>query len=116
VWQQLAQARCLVFPSLWYETYGLTVTEAASRGIPAIVSDVSAAAERIEEGVTGWRFRSGNAADLARCLRLVADDAAIAAAGSAAYRSFWRSAETWDAHAEKLIRIYNTTLQQGEAV
>lgn len=116
VWQQLAQARCLVFPSLWYETYGLTVTEAASRGIPAIVSDVSAAAERIEEGVTGWRFRSGDAADLARCLELVAEDAAVAAAGAAAYRAFWRSAETWDAHAEKLIKIYNTTLQQGEAV
>ena len=35
-------ARCLVFPSLWYETFGLVVAEAAARGVPAIVSDVSA--------------------------------------------------------------------------
>ena len=26
--QQLDRARCLVFPSRWYETYGLVVTEA----------------------------------------------------------------------------------------
>ncbi len=29
---ELEQARCLVFPSLWYETYGLVVAEAAARG------------------------------------------------------------------------------------
>ena len=34
------QARCLVFPSRWYETFGLVVEEAAARGVPAIVSDV----------------------------------------------------------------------------
>ncbi len=39
VQRELEHARCLVFPSLWYETYGLVVNEAAARGIPAIVSD-----------------------------------------------------------------------------
>ena len=54
VYRHLSTARCLVFPSLWYETYGLTVAEAAAYGVPAIVSDISAAAERVEDGVTGW--------------------------------------------------------------
>ncbi len=45
---ELHQARCLLFPSLWYETFGLVVAEAAARGVPAIVSDISAAAERVD--------------------------------------------------------------------
>ncbi len=113
--RHLDQARCLVFPSLWYETYGLTVSEAAARGIPAIVSDISAAAERVRDGVTGWRFRSGDAGDLARCLRLIEDDAVVAAAGDAAYRAFWSDAETPDVHAKKLMGIYDITLRRRTA-
>lgn len=63
---ELDQARCVVFPSLWYETYGLAVAEAAARGVPAIVSDISAAAERIRNNETGWHVRTGHAEDLAR--------------------------------------------------
>jgi len=111
VLRQLAKARCLVFPSLWYETYGLVVAEAAARGIPAIVSDISAAAERVQEGVTGWRFRSGDPADLARCLLLVKDDALLREAGDAAYRAFWTNAATWRGHADRLLGIYRSALQ-----
>jgi glycosyltransferase involved in cell wall biosynthesis len=107
---QLDSARCLVFPSLWYETYGLTVAEAAARGVPAIVSDVSAAAERIEDGVTGWRFQSGDADDLARCLALTADDGAIRRTGAEAYRRYWSDAQTLDSHATGLLSIYRATL------
>jgi peptidoglycan/LPS O-acetylase OafA/YrhL/glycosyltransferase involved in cell wall biosynthesis len=109
--RHLAKARCLVFPSLWYETYGLVVAEAAARGIPAIVSDISAASERVEEGVTGWRFRSGDPADLARCLRLVNNDALMRDVGDAAYRTFWTSAATWRGHADRLLGIYRSALQ-----
>lgn len=107
---QLTSARCLVFPSLWYETYGLTVAEAAARGIPAIVSDVSAAAERIEDGVTGWRFKSGDADDLARCLALTADNAAVGMAGAEAYHRYWNDAQTLSSHATGLLSIYRSAL------
>lgn len=101
------------FQSLWYETYGLVVSEAAARGIPAIVSDISAAAERIGEGVTGWRFRSGDVADLERCLKLIEDDETVRAAGQAAYFKFWESAKTHEAHAESLVRIYKAAIRAG---
>ena len=32
--REVEHARCLVFPSLWYETFGLVVDEAAARGVP----------------------------------------------------------------------------------
>ncbi|MFV3129069.1 acyltransferase family protein [Niveispirillum sp. KHB5.9] len=102
----LSRARCLVFPSLWYETFGLTVSEAAARGVPAIVSDITAAAERVEDGVTGWRFRSGDADDLARCLLLVKDDTRMQAAGTAAYNAFWSDTRSGDRHVADLLEIY----------
>ena len=110
VQRHLDTARCLVFPSLWYETYGLTVSEAAARGVPAIVSDISAAAERIEDGLTGWRFRSGDVEDLARCLAMTIDNQRIGQAGLEAYRRYWQEAQTVTSHAQGLLKIYRSAL------
>ncbi|HTW72134.1 MAG TPA: glycosyltransferase [Acetobacteraceae bacterium] len=116
VWQALGQARCLVFPSRWYETFGLVVEEAASRGVPAIVSDISAAAERVEDGVTGWIFRSGDLLDLVRCMVLTQDPARVAAAGTAAYARFWADPPDRQRHVQALLGIYDKVLARGRAV
>lgn len=108
--RHLGEARCLVFPSLWYETFGLVVDEAMARGVPVIVSDISAAAERVRDTVTGWVFRSGDANDLARCLTLARDDERVRAAGDAAYRAFWREAPTAERHIAGLMRIYRSVM------
>jgi len=107
----IASARCLVFPSLWYETYGLVVAEAAAYGVPVIVSDVTAAAERVEDGRTGWLFRSGDADDLVRCLALLGDDDRVQSAGTAAYDAFWSGARDHASHAAALIAIYRSILR-----
>ena len=115
VWQELAKARCLIFPSRWYETYGLVVPEAAARGVPAIVSDISAAAERVADGVTGWIFRSGDQADLLRCMSRLYDDGVVSAAGEAAYRRFWSSPPNRQRHTEALLSIYGKVLARDQA-
>jgi glycosyltransferase involved in cell wall biosynthesis len=106
----LDTARCLVFPSLWYETYGLVVSEAAARGVPAIVSDISAAAERVDNDLTGWRMRAGDVDDLARCLRLTEDGDRVKAMGQAAYDRFWSAPPTAENHVAGLAAIYGTVL------
>jgi glycosyltransferase involved in cell wall biosynthesis len=112
VMAELESARCLVFPSLWYETFGLVVDEAAARGIPAIVSDISAAAERVVDGVTGWHVRAGDRADLSRCLTLIEDDTAVGSAGDAAYQRWWSDPPTLERHVEKLTDVYRTMLSR----
>ena len=47
------KARCLVFPSLWYETYGLVVADALRVGLPVLVARSSVAASLLEDGISG---------------------------------------------------------------
>jgi glycosyltransferase involved in cell wall biosynthesis len=52
-----------------YEPWGLIVNEAMSCARPAVVSDVAGCApDLIEDGVTGYRFRSGDVGELADAL------------------------------------------------
>ncbi|MEB3267638.1 MAG: glycosyltransferase family 4 protein, partial [Leptolyngbya sp.] len=48
-------AQAVVVPSQWYETFGRVVVEAFACGRPAIVSDLGALAELVEEGETGFK-------------------------------------------------------------
>lgn len=107
---ELERARCLAFPSLWYETYGLVVDEAAARGVPALVSDVCAASERVEDGSTGWHFTSGDTNSLARALTLVRSDEVVDRAGLACYERFWADPPTLANHIEQLCSIYVNAL------
>ena len=62
------QAHALVLPSR-KDTWGLVVNEAMAAELPAIVSSACGCVDDlIEHGVTGWRFSSDNAPDLAQCL------------------------------------------------
>jgi glycosyltransferase involved in cell wall biosynthesis len=73
---QMLSARALVFPSRWLEAAPLTPLEAQIvAGLPCIVSDACAAQNMIEDGVTGFVFKSDDHEDLTRCLRKVSDPA-----------------------------------------
>jgi glycosyltransferase involved in cell wall biosynthesis len=104
---ELRSARALVFPSLWYETLGLVAVEAAAAGVPAIVSDGSAATDYVRHGGTGLHFSHGSAESLAAAMRTLADDAPLAASlGHAAYRWYWDNPWTVDRHVDDLLTHY----------
>jgi glycosyltransferase involved in cell wall biosynthesis len=65
----LGETDLLVVPSIWYENSPLIIQEALALRTPLLVSDLGGMRELVEEGVSGWRFRAGDAADLARALR-----------------------------------------------
>ncbi|MCX2473265.1 glycosyltransferase family 4 protein [Pedobacter sp. MC2016-05] len=62
--EQLNGALALVFPSQWYETFGMVLIEAYSRSVPVIASDLGNIKTIVEDGKTGLTFEPGNAQDL----------------------------------------------------
>lgn len=107
----LREARALVFPSLWYETLGLVVLEAAANGIPAIVPDTCAARDSVTDGETGLHFKSGDEADLRRKIALLSDPERAARMGAKAYERFW-AAPGWSMayHTSQLLATYRNIL------
>lgn len=65
VLRALTSARFLLFPSEWYETFGMAIVEAFASSVPVIASRLGAMAEIVEDGRTGLHFTPGDPEDLA---------------------------------------------------
>ena len=83
-----------VTPSTEPEAFGRTAAEAQAMGLPVIASDLGGARETVEDGVTGFLSRAGDAKALADCMsRLLAlspaEKAAMGAAGATRVRSLF---------------------------
>ena len=107
----LGRARALVFPSLWYETQGLVVAEAAAKGVPCIVPDTCAAREWVEDGFTGLWFTGGDVKSLEQRLSLLRDQPRMAVElGANAYRRYWKDPPTLARHCGALEKVYDEML------
>lgn len=69
----LAGFDVLVVPSIWWETFGLTVREGVLAGLPVVASDVGGLHDAVESGLA-LGFEPGNAEALADVLRSLVDD------------------------------------------
>ncbi len=67
----------LVVPSIWWETFCITIREGFLGRIPVVASRLGALEEAIEDGVTGLLFEPGDPDDLARTLARLLDDRAL---------------------------------------
>ncbi|MDJ0737520.1 MAG: glycosyltransferase [Nostocaceae cyanobacterium] len=61
----MGEAKLLIFPSKWYETFGRVAVEAFAKGTPVIAANIGAIAELVDHGRTGLHFHPGDPADLA---------------------------------------------------
>lgn len=69
----ISQAKAVIYPSLWYEGFPMTIVESLACGTPIIASDTPNLAERIKHGETGETFMTGNAHDLIKAVRQIDD-------------------------------------------
>lgn len=92
----------LVVPSLWFENAPLVIYEALAAGTPLLVSDLGGMAELVEEGRGGWRFKSGDADDLAQRLSaLLADRSPLERIGGVR-----PAIPTFEQHASEVEALY----------
>lgn len=105
----MKRAKVLIMPSFLEETFGLVVAEAKSYGIPCIVPDRSAASEQIEDGQSGFIFKSGNIASLKKAIEKY-EHADIRKMQEYLIKTFDRDSLSMNTHIEKLTRIYQSIL------
>lgn len=105
------RARALILPSLWYETQGLVVSEAAALGVPAIVPDTSAARELVRDGCTGLWFKGGDAISLRAAMERLMVTEVAQDMGRSAYDQYWKNPPTIRSHVLNLEQAYTETLR-----
>ncbi len=111
VHRRLRQARAVVFPTLLYETQGLVVSEGLALGIPAIVSNTSAASRLITPDRNGYHFDAGDDRDLAEKLRRLSDRTLVSDMGAKAYEAYWTAPVHMKGHIQALGAVYKAMLE-----
>ena len=107
---ELRGARCLVAPSLWYETGPLTAIEAMAQGVTPILPRTIGAAGRVSDGVSGLVLPEVTVDVIAQALRLLADDRLAASLGQGAYEAYWTDPPTLQRHVGELLQAYQGSL------
>ena len=104
----MQRAQVLVFPSIWYEGFPLTLAEAFACGLPAIVPNLGSMAEIVTPGVTGFHFIPQSSLDLLKTLRsaLSNDLNQLSHHASQVYHSHYTGSLNYD----RLMSIYQTLL------
>ncbi|WP_346687335.1 glycosyltransferase family 4 protein [Megamonas hypermegale] len=107
----LKSARCLVFPSNWYECQPLVVLECLAKGIPCISSKICASSESLIDGETGLLFENNNKNDLMIAIDKMKNDEIIRIMSNTAYNDFWNKDYSLRKYINEIIRIYNSILE-----
>lgn len=63
----------LIFPSVWYEGFPLTIIESFACGLPVVAPKLGSMAEIVENGVNGLHFQAGDSVSLAAKIKWAID-------------------------------------------
>ncbi len=106
--REIAEAKAVVIPSVWYENLPYVLTESLARGKVVIASDIGGMTERIRDGVNGFLCEPEDATALARLIRSL-DSADLHGIGERARESVADLKS--EPYAEALERIYTDIIR-----
>jgi glycosyltransferase involved in cell wall biosynthesis len=100
-------ARALVFPSEWYEPFGMVLLEAMAAGLAIVGSDIAAVREITQPFDDRQLVMPASPAKLADALAMLSDDSFVDAAGSVA-RARYLETFTPERNLRLLTDVYET--------
>ncbi|WP_072620619.1 glycosyltransferase [Spirulina major] len=112
----MGEARFLVFPSQWYETFGRVAVEAFAKGTPVIAAKIGAIAELVTHNHTGFHFQPGDPQDLARVVQSVLQQPDKLAAMRHTVRHEYETKYTAPQNYARLMDIYHQVLAAAPAI
>lgn len=112
---EMRRAQALVFPSLWYEGFPVTIAEAFACGLPVIASRIGSLAEIVEDGRTGRLFTAGDSRALAGAVAPTrVAPSALAAMGAEARREY-EARYSGPRNHEMLLDIYDRAIASARS-
>jgi glycosyltransferase involved in cell wall biosynthesis len=108
----MAEVDWVVVPSIWWENSPLVIQEAFSYGRPVICSDIGGMAEKVEDGVTGLHFRTGDATALAETIERAVGEPDL----WPRLRANLTPAHSMDEHVARLSELYRDLLDRRSVV
>ena len=112
VLQQLRSCRSLVFPSLLYENFPVTVVEAFGCSVPVIAARIGAVAELVEDGRTGILFEPGDPEDLIAKVRWAWEHPAEMQRMGREARREYEAKYTAEHNYQMLMNLYAQTVER----
>ncbi len=106
-------ARFLVFPSLWYEPFGMTIIEAYACGLPVIAARLGSMVELVRDGEAGLHFEPGNVADLSAKAEWAWNHPDELSRMGAAARAEYEAKYNPSANYEMLMKIYRGAMARS---
>lgn len=111
----MREAAFLVFPSVCYENFPLSIVEAFAAGVPVIASGLGAMAEIVEDGRTGLHFRPGDPDDLAARMEWALEHPSEMEQMGRNARLEYEDKYTAERNYEQLMKIYRQALAEYES-
>lgn len=108
VTKYMRKAKCLIFPSLWYECSPLTILEAQAIGLPCITSDSCAGIEFIKS--KNMIFESKNIEDLKKKINKF-EKSNYLQYSQKIYKQYWNNPYDEQSYVEKLIKYYKKIMR-----
>ncbi|MDO9280007.1 MAG: glycosyltransferase family 4 protein [Polaromonas sp.] len=109
---EMGQASALVFPSIWYEGFPITIVEAFASRLPVIASRLGGMPEWVTDGVTGLLFEPGNAQDLAKKMSWAQQHPDAMAEMGRKARALYEAKFTAEQNYPQLIKIYQDAISE----
>jgi glycosyltransferase involved in cell wall biosynthesis len=114
VYNLIGQARAVLFPSLWYETFGRVIIEAYAKGTPVIVSNIGAGSYLVGDSQAGILFRSGDSGDLVQKVQWAWDHPNEMAEMGRNARHEYEVRYTADKNYDMLMDIYQRAIELNQ--
>jgi len=108
----MKKAKCVIVPSICYETFARAIIEAYACGVAVIASDIGALRERVIDGQTGFLFRPGDAEDLRhKVTEFFRNEEMVKKLGQNA-RELYEKEYTASINYQLLLAVYNKILSK----
>jgi glycosyltransferase involved in cell wall biosynthesis len=106
----MQDASFLVFPSEWYEPFGMVIIEGFTTGLPVVASRLGGITEIVRDGSSGWHFTPGDAQDLARTVQLAWSDSTELHRRGALARKQYEDCYSLKKNYQMTINLYQTAI------